>query len=87
VGIGAGQQSRVLAARIAVEQAGRRAQSAVMATDGFFPFPDGAQVGIDAGVTAIMHPGGSIRDQETIDACDARGIALVTSSGLRHFRH
>ncbi len=87
VGTGAGQQSRVLAAEIAAKKAGDRARGAVMATDGFFPFSDGVEAGIAAGVTAIIHPGGSIRDQESIDICDRHGVAMVTSSGLRHFRH
>ena len=87
VGIGAGQQSRVLAARIAVEKAGERAKGAVMATDGYFPFPDGVEAGIEAGVTAVIHPGGSIRDQQSIEVCDRHGVAMVTTDGLRHFRH
>lgn len=87
VGIGAGQQSRVLAAEIAAKLAGDRARDAVMATDGFFPFPDGVEVGIAAGVTAVIHPGGSIRDAQSVEVCDQHGVALVTSGGLRHFRH
>jgi phosphoribosylaminoimidazolecarboxamide formyltransferase/IMP cyclohydrolase len=87
VGIGAGQQSRVLAAKIAVERAEDRAKAAVMATDGFFPFPDGVEVGIRAGVTAIIHPGGSIRDAQSVEVCDRHGVAMLTTGGLRHFRH
>lgn len=87
VGVGAGQQSRVLAAEIAVKRAEDRARGAVMATDGFFPFPDGVEVGIHAGVTAVIHPGGSIRDAQTIEVCDHHGVAMVTTGGLRHFRH
>lgn len=87
VGIGAGQQSRVLAAEIAVKQAEDRAKGAVMATDGFFPFPDGVEVGIRAGVTAIIHPGGSIRDAQSVEVCDRHGVAMLTTGGLRHFRH
>ena len=87
IGTGAGQQSRVLAAEIAVKRAGDRAKGAVMATDGFFPFPDGVEVGIRAGVTAVIHPGGSIRDAEVIEVCDKHGIAMLTTGGVRHFRH
>lgn len=87
VGIGAGQQSRVLAAEIAVKRAEDRTKGAVMATDGFFPFPDGVEVGIRAGVTAVIHPGGSIRDAQSIEVCDQHGVAMVTTGGVRHFRH
>ncbi|HEY8744108.1 MAG TPA: bifunctional phosphoribosylaminoimidazolecarboxamide formyltransferase/IMP cyclohydrolase [Chloroflexota bacterium] len=87
VGSGAGQQSRVLAAEIAVMRAEERAKGAVMATDGFFPFADGVEVGIRAGVTAVIHPGGSIRDAESIAACDQHGVAMLTTGGVRHFRH
>jgi phosphoribosylaminoimidazolecarboxamide formyltransferase/IMP cyclohydrolase len=86
VGIGGGQVDRVSAARQAVEKAGDRAKGAVAASDAFFPFPDGPKVLLDAGVTAIMHPGGAMRDQETIDLCNQRGAALVFT-GQRHFRH
>jgi phosphoribosylaminoimidazolecarboxamide formyltransferase/IMP cyclohydrolase len=86
VGIGGGLPSRVDAARLAVEKAGDRANGSVMASDAFFPFPDGAEVGIAAGVTAIVSPGGSIRDQQVIDAADATGVAMVFT-GVRHFRH
>ena len=58
-----------------------------MATDGFFPFPDGVEVGINAGVTAVIHPGGSIRDAQSVAVCDQHGVAMVTTGGLRHFRH
>ena len=87
VGSGAGQQSRVLAAEIAAKRAEDRARGAVMATDGFFPFPDGVEAGIRAGVTAVIHPGGSIRDAESIAVCDQHGVAMVTTGGVRHFRH
>ena len=87
VGSGAGQQSRVLAAEIAVKRADERARGAVMATDGFFPFADGVEVGIRAGVTAVIHPGGSIRDAESIAACDQHGVAMLITGGVRHFRH
>jgi phosphoribosylaminoimidazolecarboxamide formyltransferase/IMP cyclohydrolase len=86
VGIGGGQVDRVNAARVAVQKAGERARSAVAASDAFFPFPDGPQLLLDAGVTAIIQPGGSLRDQETIDAVNHAGAALVFT-GQRHFRH
>jgi phosphoribosylaminoimidazolecarboxamide formyltransferase/IMP cyclohydrolase len=86
VGIGGGQVDRVGAVRIAIEKAGNRANSAVAASDAFFPFPDGPQLLLDAGVTAIVHPGGSLKDQETIDAVDARGAVLI-ATGQRHFKH
>jgi phosphoribosylaminoimidazolecarboxamide formyltransferase / IMP cyclohydrolase len=86
VGVGAGQMNRVRSVRLAVEQAGEKAQGAVMASDAFFPFPDGPEAAADAGVTAIIQPGGSVKDQETIDLCNARGIAMVFT-GVRHFLH
>jgi phosphoribosylaminoimidazolecarboxamide formyltransferase/IMP cyclohydrolase len=86
VGVGAGQMSRVEAAQIATYRAGDRAKGSVMASDAFFPFPDGLQVGIDAGVTAAIQPGGSVKDDEVIAAADAAGIAMVVT-GRRHFRH
>jgi phosphoribosylaminoimidazolecarboxamide formyltransferase/IMP cyclohydrolase len=86
VGVGAGQMSRVEAAQIAIYRAGGRAKGSVMASDAFFPFPDGLQVGIDAGVTAVIQPGGSVKDDEVIAAADAAGIAMVLT-GRRHFRH
>jgi len=86
VGVGAGQMSRVEAAQLAVQRAGDRARGAVMASDAFFPFPDAVEVGLAAGVTAIIHPGGSIRDSESVAAADAVGAAMVVT-GERHFRH
>jgi len=86
VGIGGGLPSRVDAARLAVEKAGERARGAVMASDAFFPFPDGAEVGIAAGITAIVSPGGSIRDELIITAANAADVAMVFT-GVRHFRH
>lgn len=90
IGIGAGQMSRVDAVKIAVEK-GREFQpdllrGSCLASDAFFPFPDAAEVGIDAGVTAIVQPGGSVKDAEVIAAADARGVAMV-GTGVRHFRH
>jgi phosphoribosylaminoimidazolecarboxamide formyltransferase/IMP cyclohydrolase len=86
VGSGAGQQDRVNACRIAIAKAGDRARGSVAASDAFFPFPDGPQLLLDAGITAIIHPGGSLRDQETIDAINKAGAAMVLT-GQRHFRH
>ena len=86
VGIGAGQMSRVDAVWIAARKAGDRANGAVMASDAFFPFPDAIEVAADAGVTAVVHPGGSVRDEATLAAAEARGMAVVLS-GVRHFRH
>ncbi len=86
VGIGAGQMSRVDAVRIAVMKAGERARGAALASDAFFPFPDGVEAAAAAGVTAIIQPGGSIRDPEVIEAADRWGIAMVFT-GRRHFRH
>jgi phosphoribosylaminoimidazolecarboxamide formyltransferase / IMP cyclohydrolase len=86
VGIGGGQPNRVDCVRIAIQRAGERAQGAVMASDAFFPFPDSVELAAQAGVTAVVHPGGSIRDAETLAAANAANMALVLS-GVRHFRH
>jgi phosphoribosylaminoimidazolecarboxamide formyltransferase/IMP cyclohydrolase len=90
IGIGAGQMSRVDAVRIAIEkaQAFRPEQLAgsALASDAFFPFADGPQLALDAGVSAIIQPGGSVRDQEVVAAIDAAGAAMV-ATGVRHFRH
>jgi phosphoribosylaminoimidazolecarboxamide formyltransferase/IMP cyclohydrolase len=86
VGIGAGDQSRVGAAARAVLKAGDRARGAVAASDAFFPFRDGLDVLADAGVTAVVEPGGSLRDDEVLAAAEERGVALVLT-GRRHFRH
>lgn len=86
VGMGAGQPNRVNSARIAIEQAQDKAKGAACASDAFFPFRDNIDVLAAAGVTAVIQPGGSIRDQECIDACDEHGIAMVFT-GHRHFRH
>ena len=85
-GMGAGQVDRVTAARLATEKAGPRAKGAIAASDAFFPFPDGPELLIDAGVRAIVHPGGSKRDQETFDLCARHGVTCLTT-GVRHFRH
>ena len=86
VGIGAGQTSRVDAAHLAVEKAGERAQGAVAASDAFFPFADGLETLADAGVKAIIQPGGSKRDAEVVQAADRRGVAMVMTK-RRHFLH
>jgi phosphoribosylaminoimidazolecarboxamide formyltransferase / IMP cyclohydrolase len=89
VGIGAGQMSRVDSVRFAIDKARaseRPLEGAVMASDAFFPFADGPQLAIDAGVRAIIQPGGSQRDPEVVDACDAAGVAMVFTA-RRHFRH
>ena len=96
VGIGAGQMSRVDSARIAARKSEDAAQIAgeaapltkgsVAASDAFFPFADGLESVVAAGAVAVIQPGGSIRDQEVIDAADAAGIAMVFT-GMRHFRH
>ena len=86
VGIGMGQVNRVDSCRLAVARAGDRAKGSVAASDAFFPFADGPQVLIDAGVRAIVEPGGSVRDDETIEACKAAGVALYFTN-TRHFFH
>ncbi len=86
VGIGAGQMSRVDAAFLAVRKAAGRAAGAAMASDAFFPFRDAVDVAADAGVTAIVHPGGSVRDEEVLEVARARDMAVLVT-GRRHFRH
>jgi phosphoribosylaminoimidazolecarboxamide formyltransferase / IMP cyclohydrolase len=86
VGIGAGQMNRVEPVRLAARQAGERARGSVMASEAFFPFPDAVEEAIKAGVTAVIHPGGSVRDAEVTAAAEAAGIAMVIT-GIRHFRH
>ena len=86
VGVGMGQVNRVDSCRLAVERAGERAAGSVAASDAFFPFADGPQVLIDAGVTAIVQPGGSVRDELTVEACKAAGVTMYLT-GTRHFFH
>jgi phosphoribosylaminoimidazolecarboxamide formyltransferase/IMP cyclohydrolase len=86
VGIGAGQASRQVSVEIALRRAGDRAKTAVMAADAYFPFPDGIQAAATAGVTAIIQPGGSIRDEMAIEVADRHHLAMVFT-GRRHFRH
>jgi len=86
VGIGAGQMSRVEAVQLAVARAGDRSAGSCLASDAFFPMADGLELAAESGVTAAIHPGGSIRDIEVIAAADRAGVALV-ATGVRHFRH
>jgi phosphoribosylaminoimidazolecarboxamide formyltransferase/IMP cyclohydrolase len=86
VGVGMGQVNRVDSCKLAVARAGDRAAGSVAASDAFFPFPDGPQVLIDAGVRAIVQPGGSVRDEETIAACKVAGVTMYLT-GTRHFFH
>ncbi|SET39459.1 IMP cyclohydrolase /phosphoribosylaminoimidazolecarboxamide formyltransferase [Oceanobacillus limi] len=86
IGVGAGQMNRVGAAQIAIEQAGDKTHNAVMASDAFFPMPDTVEAAAKAGITAIIQPGGSKRDQDSIDMCNKHGIAMVFTE-MRHFKH
>ncbi len=86
VGVGAGQMSRLDSVRIAVERAGDRARGAVLASDAFFPFRDGPDTAAASGVSALIQPGGSRRDNETLQACDEHDLAMILT-GRRHFRH
>ena len=85
-GVGAGQMSRVDSARIGAMKSVLGIKGSVAASDAFFPFPDGVEVIAEAGATAIIQPGGSVRDQEVIDAVDKHRLAMVVT-GVRHFRH
>lgn len=92
LGVGAGQMSRVDSVRIAIAKAQESLHDAhilngcVMASDAFFPFRDGVDAAIAQGVTAIVQPGGSVRDQEVVDACNEKGVSMIVT-GERHFRH
>jgi phosphoribosylaminoimidazolecarboxamide formyltransferase/IMP cyclohydrolase len=86
MGMGAGQPNRVNSVMLAARAAGDKAKGAVMASDAFFPFPDGIEAAAAAGITAVIQPGGSIRDKEAIEAADAHGMAMVFT-GIRHFKH
>ncbi|MFC2024983.1 bifunctional phosphoribosylaminoimidazolecarboxamide formyltransferase/IMP cyclohydrolase [Chloroflexota bacterium] len=86
LGMGAGQPSRIVSAQIAIEKAGEKAEGSVLASDAMFPFPDVVEAAASAGVTAIIQPGGSIRDEDSIKAADEHNIAMVFT-GTRHFRH
>ena len=86
IGIGAGQMNRVGAAKIALNAAGELSSEAVLASDGFFPFADTVELANEYGIKAIVQPGGSLRDQESIDMCNAKGISMVLTQ-KRHFLH
>jgi phosphoribosylaminoimidazolecarboxamide formyltransferase/IMP cyclohydrolase len=86
LGAGAGQMDRPAAAKLAIAKAGDRAKGSVAASDAFFPFPDAPQLLIDAGVTAIIQPGGSLQDKLTIDLVNKTATAMVFT-GQRHFKH
>ena len=86
LGIGAGQMNRVGSARLALEAAGDRARGAVLASDGFFPFDDTVRLAAGQGITALIQPGGSMSDGDSIAACNALGVAMVMT-GHRHFLH
>jgi len=86
LGMGAGQPSRVVSVEIALQRAGEQAKGSVLASDAFFPFADGPELAIKGGVTAIIQPGGSVRDKEVIAVANKYNIAMVFT-GVRHFRH
>jgi phosphoribosylaminoimidazolecarboxamide formyltransferase/IMP cyclohydrolase len=86
LGVGAGQMNRVGSARIALEAAAEKAKGAVLASDGFFPFDDTVRLAASHGITAVIHPGGSLRDGESVKACDELGLAMLLT-GRRHFLH
>ncbi len=86
VGIGMGQVNRVDSCQLAVTRAGDRAKGSVAASDAFFPFEDGPQVLLDGGIRAIVQPGGSMRDQLTVELCEQAGVTMYFT-GTRHFAH
>ena len=86
IGVGAGQMNRVGAAKIAIEQAGDKAQGSFMSSDAFFPMGDTVKLAAEAGITAIIQPGGSIKDEESILAADEHDLVMVMT-GVRHFKH
>ncbi len=86
VGVGAGQMSRVDSVHMAIRKAGERSKGSVLASDAFFPFRDNVDLAAPAGVTAIIQPGGSKNDSDSIAACDEHGLAMLFT-GVRHFRH
>ena len=86
VGVGAGQMSRVDSVKLGASKAILPVEGTVMASDAFFPFPDGIEEAAHAGAVAVIQPGGSIRDKEVIEACDRLGLSMVFT-GVRHFRH
>ncbi|HEY5584249.1 MAG TPA: bifunctional phosphoribosylaminoimidazolecarboxamide formyltransferase/IMP cyclohydrolase [Ruminiclostridium sp.] len=86
IGVGPGQTNRIVPTKVAIEYAGERSNGAVMASDAFFPFSDCVEAAAAAGIKAIIQPGGSLKDQESIDACNKYGIAMMFT-GMRHFKH
>ena len=84
--MGAGQPNRVTSVHLAVRAAGERAPGSALASDALFPFADNIELAAEGGVRAVVQPGGSIRDQEVIDACDRLGVAMAFT-GYRHFQH
>ncbi|MEM6471974.1 MAG: bifunctional phosphoribosylaminoimidazolecarboxamide formyltransferase/IMP cyclohydrolase [Planctomycetota bacterium] len=86
IGVGAGQMSRVDSVEIAIEKAGDRTEGSILASDAFFPFPDSIEAAADAGIIAVIQPGGSRRDEEVIEACDKHGLSMILT-GRRHFKH
>jgi phosphoribosylaminoimidazolecarboxamide formyltransferase / IMP cyclohydrolase len=86
IGVGAGQMNRVGAAKIAIEQAGEKAKGSVLASDAFFPMGDTVELAAKAGITAVIQPGGSIKDEDSIKAANAHNIVMVMT-GVRHFKH
>jgi phosphoribosylaminoimidazolecarboxamide formyltransferase/IMP cyclohydrolase len=86
VGVGAGQMSRVVSVQIACEKAGPEAAGSVLASDAFFPFPDGVEAAAAKGIKAVAQPGGSVKDADVVAAADRLGLAMVLT-GYRHFRH
>jgi len=86
LGVGAGQMNRVGSARLALEAAGDQVKGAVLASDGFFPFDDTVRLAASYGISAVIHPGGSMRDADSIKACDELGLAMMLT-GRRHFLH
>ncbi len=86
IGMGAGQPNRVTSVQLALQQAGERANGSVLASDAFFPFPDGPEIAARAGVSAMIQPGGSAKDEETIEVVNRYGVAMVFT-GIRHFLH
>ena len=86
LGVGAGQMSRIDSVYLSVRKAGPSAAGSVLASDAFFPFRDNIDEAARAGIKAIVQPGGSVRDQDSIDACNQHGLAMVVT-GIRHFRH
>jgi phosphoribosylaminoimidazolecarboxamide formyltransferase/IMP cyclohydrolase len=86
IGVGAGQMSRVDSTNIAISKSGGRTAGTVMASDAFFPFPDCIDIAAKVGITAIIQPGGSKKDQDSIDVANEHGIAMVFT-GERHFKH